>query len=133
MGAIAGCAGVTEPTEFRISFIEIINWSGNDQTVSLEIQKDGEQAFADQREIPQEDDDGLNSWRIDEGWLDERAAYTVELDGEGFDRTTTSTESVRDSYDLDPETTCLSWTFQIREDGSVGVFPSPGCPRETDA
>lgn len=131
-GALAGCTGLGNTRQFRVSFVEIINWTETERRVTLRIQKNGDQRFEETEEIPAKDESGVHSWRLAEEWMDEQAAYTVEIDGTWFNKTTASTQSVVDSYDLDSETSCLSWTLQIRADGSVGVFPSPGCPRETD-
>lgn len=134
MGAvpIAGCVGATEDRSFFLSFVEILNWSPDDRRVTVEIERNETTLFEDTKTIQGIQDDTVQSWRIDEPWMAETGVYTVRLDGEGFEAMTRSTRDVADAYDLDPDTRCLSWTFLIREDGSVSVYPSPGCPRETD-
>ncbi|PSP54961.1 hypothetical protein BRC82_08190 [Halobacteriales archaeon QS_1_67_19] len=64
--------------------------------------------------------------------MDETAEYTVSLETDGGDGVTTSTRDVAESYDLDSDAErCLRWTFQIRSDGTIGIFPNLDCSAET--
>lgn len=132
---VSGCVGsgtvFGDPIRFRLRYVEILNWTQSPHTVTTIIERDGSRVFDDSETIPETRESGLQSWRIEEPWMDETAEYTVSLDVDGGSSVTTSTRDVAESYDLSrDEERCLRWTFQLRSDGSIGVFPNFACPSE---
>lgn len=130
-GATAGCLGDNDQTEFRLRFIELVNGAPTPWPVSVVITQNGTRQFDRSKTIPRAEDNTAGSWRITEPWMTQKAAYRVTVESDATETVEPSTQSVADSFDLDPETSCLQWTVLRRDDGSVGVFPDPGCSGNT--
>lgn len=113
---------------FSLSFVDVLNFSEEDWAVSLTILKNSNREFSERMSIPPNNEVTNGSWRIDKSWMEEQAKYELHLSTERGVKAHTSTEKIAGLFDGSIEDNdCMTLTFTLRPDESIGVFPDFQC------
>lgn len=125
---LPGCSLISG-YEIQINWIDVLNWTDSEQEVELVIEESSETVFSGSKRIPPKDSERSSMWRVTDPRMSERGNYTMKLstDEETIE---TSGEELITSYE-DPDCRELNLTFQLRRDGSVGIFPDRECDNST--